>query len=108
MGRKSSALIWRRLIPGGLFEGLAQELADLLFQGAVVADAYFAFAGLLQAEGFGGALGLNETGPAVVGAVEFGRFGFASAIRFAAGALGGGEAAGQQWESDVESDLFCW
>ena len=89
-------------------EGLAEQLADSLFQGAIVADAPFAFAGLLRAEGFGGAFSLEEASPAVVGAVELGRFCLASAVRFAAGALGGGEAAGEQRERDVESDLFCW
>ena len=81
-------------------------MADSLFQGAIVADAPFAFAGLLRAEGFGGALSLEEASPAVIRAVELGRFCLASAVRFAAGALGGGEAAGEQRARDVESDLF--
>ena len=82
-------------------------MADLLFEGAIVANAFFAFAGLFRAEGFGGALGLDEAGPAVIGAVEFGRFCFASAVGFAAGAPGGGETAGEQREGDLEGDLFC-
>src|SRR6266568_6329336 len=95
------------LIPGGLLEGFAEQLTDLLFEGAIIANAFFAFAGLNWAEGFGGALGLDEASPAVIGAVELGRFCFASAVRFAAGAAGGGEAAREQRESEVESDLFC-
>ena len=83
-------------------------MADLLFQGAIVGDALAAFAGLLRGEGFGGALAGQEAGPAIVGAMELGRFGFAGAVGFAAGAAGGGEAAGQQREGDLEGDRFCW
>jgi len=53
-------------------ESLAEQLADLFFQGAIVANAFFAFADLLGAEGFGGALGVDEARPAVVGTVEMG------------------------------------
>jgi len=95
------------LIPGGFFEGLANQLADLFFQGAVMGDAPLAFAGFLGGEGLGGAFSLQEAGPAVIGTVEPGRFGFAGAVGFAAGAAGGGEAAGQQREGDVEGDGFC-
>lgn len=87
-------------------EGLADQLADLFFQGAIVANALFAFAGLFRAEGFGGALSLEEAGPATIGAVELGRFCLARAVGFAAGALGGGEAAGEQWELGLERDLL--
>jgi len=87
-------------------EGLADQLADLFFQGAVMGDALFAFAGLFGGEGFGGAFSLQETSPAVIGAVELGRFGFTGAVGFAAGAAGGGEAAGQQREGDAEGDVF--
>jgi len=69
-------------------------------------NAPFAFAGLFRGESFGGALSLQETRPAVIGAVELGWFGFAGAVRLAAGAPGGGEAAGQQWEGDLEGDVF--
>jgi len=98
-------LSWR-LIPGGLFEGLAEQLAELLFQGAVVAHAALAFAGLFGAEGPGGALALNEARPAIIRAVELGRFGFAGAVGFAAGAAGGGEAAGEQRQREVEGHFF--
>ena len=103
----SAAGLGYGLIPGGVLEGLAEQLADLLFQGVIVANALFAFAGLRPGEGFGGALGLDEAGPAVIGTVELGRFCFAGAVGFAAGALGGGEAAGEHRESDVEDELFC-
>lgn len=39
--------------------------------------------------------------------MEFRGFGFAGAVGFAASAAGGGKAAGEQRESDVERDL-CW
>ncbi len=87
---------------------LVEQLGELFFQGAEVANAFFAFAGLCGAEGLGGALSLDETGPAEIGAVELGRFGFAGAVGFAAGAGGGGKAAGQEWEGDVEGEFFCW
>lgn len=92
--------------PGGFFEGLAEQLVDLLFQGAVIGDAPAALAGLFGGEGFGGAFSLEESGPAVIRAVELGQFGFAGAVGFAAGAAGGGEAAGEQREGDLEGDLF--
>ncbi len=105
---ESTAARGRWLIPGGLLQGPAEELADLFFQSAMVANAFLAFARLLRAEGFGGALACDEAGPAVIGTVEPGRFGFASATRFAAGAPGGGEAARQEREGDVEGALFLW
>lgn len=95
------------LIPGCFFEGLADQLADLLFQGAIMANALSTFAGFFGGEGFGGAFSLEEAGPAVIRAVELGRFGFTGAVGFAAGAAGGGEAAGEQRERDLEGDLFC-
>ena len=95
------------LSPGGVFEGLADQLADLFFQGAIIAKALTAFAGLFGGDRFGGAFSLQEAGPAEIGAVELGRFGFAGAIGFAAGAAGGGEAAGEQRQGDVEGDSFC-
>ena len=95
------------LSPGGFFEGLAEQLVDLFFQGAIVANALAAFAGLFGGDGFGGAFSLEEARPAVIRAVELGRFGFAGAVGFAAGAACGGEAAGQQREGDVEGDCFC-
>jgi len=82
-------------------------LADLLFQGAVMGDASPAFAGLSGGEGFGSGLSRQEAGPAEVGAVEFGRFGFAATVGFAAGAAGSGDAAWEQREGDVEGDGFC-
>jgi len=94
------------LIPGGRFQGLPEQLAELLFQGAIVANAFFAFPGLFRAEGFGGAFSLKETGPAIIGAVELGRFGFAGAVGFAASAAGGGDAAGEQREGDLEGHFF--
>ena len=84
------------------------QLIDLLFQSAKVANALLAFASLFRAKGLGGALALDEAGPAIVGTMEFRRLGFAGAIGFAAGALGGGEAAGQQRELGLKSDLFCF
>lgn len=95
------------LIPRGVFEGLADELADLLFQGSEIGDALFAFAGFLESEGFGGGLSLQEAGPAEVGAVELGGGGFAAAVGFAASAAGGGDAAWEQREGDAEGDSFC-
>ena len=86
---------------------MADQLADLLFQGAIIANALSAFAGWFGGEGFGGASSLKEAGPAEIRAVELGRFGFADAVGFAAGAAGGGEAAREQRKGDVEGDLFC-
>ena len=94
-----------RWVPRGGFEGLADQLADLLFQGAVVDDAPATFAGLGGGEGLGGAFTIQEAGPAVIGAVELGRFSFAGTVGFAAGGADGGEAAGQEGQSDVEGDL---
>ena len=91
-----------RLIPRGLVQGLTKQLAELLFQGAIVANALFAFAGLFGAEGFGGAFAVEKTRPAIIGAVESGRLGFAGAVGFAAGAAGGGEAAGEQRQGEVK------
>ena len=62
------------LSPGGVFEGLADQLADLFFQGAIIANALTAFAGLFGGDRFGGAFSLQEAGPAEIGAVELGRF----------------------------------
>ncbi len=93
--------------PGSVLEGLTEQLLDLFFQGVIVADALFAFAGLRWRQGFGGALSLQEAGPAVIGAVELGGLGFAGAAGFAAGGVGGGEAARQQRQSGVKGDLFC-
>lgn len=92
--------------PRGLLEGLAEQLVDLPFQGVIVADAFFAFAGLFGGEGFGGPFSLKKTSPAVIGAVEPGWFVLAGAVGFAAGAASGGEAAGEQGQSDVEGNLF--
>ena len=82
-------------------------MADLFFQGAVMGDAPTTFAGLGGGEGFGGGFSLQEAGPAVIGAVELGRFGFAAAVGFAAGAAGGGDAAREQGEGDAEGEGFC-
>ena len=79
---------------------------DLFFQRAIVGNSSLAFPSLRGGESFGGAFAFQETGPAVIGAVEFGRLGLAGAVGFAAGAAGGGEAAGEQWEGNLESDLF--
>ena len=59
-GGKASALV-----PGGVFESVADQLADLFFQGAIMGDAPFAFAGLFGGEGLGGGVSLQEAGPAV-------------------------------------------
>ena len=103
------------LIPGGFLEGLADQPADLVFQSTIIGDALSTFAGCLGGEGFGGAFSPQETGPAVIGAVELGRLGFAGAVGFAASATGGGEAAREQREGDLEGELFssrrelfCW
>jgi hypothetical protein len=93
-----------KLVPGSLLEGLADQVLDLLFQGTVIGDALAALAGLLGGEGFGGAFALEKAGPAVVRAVELGGLGFADAVGFAAGGAGGGKAAGQQRQGDLESE----
>jgi hypothetical protein len=92
--------------PGGFLEGLAEQLVDLLFQGAVMGDALAAFAGLFGGEGFSGAFSPEAAGPAIIRAVELGGPGFAGAVGFAAGAAGGGEAAGEQGQGDLEDDRF--
>ena len=96
-------------------DGLPDEPAELCLQGAVTADALAAFPGFCWGEGFSGAFPLEEAGPAIIGAVELGRFGFAGAVGFAASAGGGGETARQQREGDVEGEGFlrreaflCW
>ena len=94
------------MVPGGVLEGLADQLLDLFFQGAEMADTFAAFSGLLGSESLGGALTMEEAGPAVVRAVEFGGPGFAGAVGRAAGGEGGGEAAGQQRQGDLEGDNF--
>ena len=72
-----------------------------------MADSLLAFGGFLLADGFGGSFSGNDSRPAVIGAVEF--FGglFAGAVGFAAGALGGGDTAGQQGQAHRKGDLFC-
>jgi hypothetical protein len=87
-------------------QGLADQLVNLFFQGSIIADASLAFAGLEGGDGFGGTLSLEEAGPAEVGAVEFGRGGFAGTVGFAAGAPGGGDAAGQEGQLDLEGEIF--
>ena len=62
----------------------------------VVFDSSFAFLGFFLAEGDGGSGALRDSGPAVIEAVQFWRLGLAGTVRFAAGALRGGDAAGQQ------------
>jgi hypothetical protein len=94
-------------VPGSGLEGLADQLAKLFFQGPITGDALAAFAGLGRGESLGGAFSLQEAGPAVIGAVELGRVGLAGAAGFAAGAPGGGEAAGQEREGDLEGDFSC-
>ena len=91
-----------RWVPGSLFEGLTDQVPDLFFQSTEVGDALAALARLFRGKGLGGAIAVKETGPAVVGAMEFGGFGFAGAVGLAAGGAGGGEAAGQQREGDLE------
>ena len=83
-----------------------EQLLELLFQGVIVAEAFFAFAGLFGGEGFGSAFSLQEAGPAVIGTMELGWFGLAGAVGFAAGAASSGKAAGQQREGDVKGELF--
>jgi hypothetical protein len=51
-------------------------------------------------------MSLDEAGPAIIGAVELGRLGFAGAVGFAAGAAGGGKTAGQEGEFGLERDFF--
>ena len=95
------------MVPGSGFEGLADQVLDLLFQGTEVGDALAALVRLFGGEGFGGAFTVEEAGPAVVRAVKFGGFGFAGAVGFAAGGAGGGEAAGEQGQGDVEGEPFA-
>ena len=76
-------------------------------QGTVVADSFLAFTGFALTDGFGGSFSGNHSRPAVIGAVEFRGGRFAGAIGFAAGALGGGDTARQEWQADWKSDLFC-
>ena len=104
--RRTKIRAGSRLIPRGRLEGLNYQLMDLFFQGAIVGNSSLTFPSLCGGQSFGGAFSFAEAGPAVIGAVEFGRFGLAGAIGFAAGAAGGGEAAREEWEGDVESDLF--
>ena len=99
---------WRGLIPGCLFESPTGQPLDLLLQPTIIANAFFAFLSLLGGEGLGGALSLDEAGPTMIGAMEFGRLGFAGAVGFAAGALGGGKAARQQGEAGLERNLFSF
>ena len=99
---------WRGLIPGCLFESLTGQSLDLLLQPTIVANAFLALLSLFGGQGFGSALSLDEAGPAMIRAMEFGRFGFAGAVGFTAGALGGGEAAWQQGEAGLESNLFSF
>ena len=79
---------------------------DLFFERAIVGNSSSAFPSLRGGESFGSSLSFQETGPAVIGAVQPGRFGLAGAIGFAAGAAGGGEAAGEQRQRDVEGGFF--
>ena len=69
---------------------MGQQFFDLLLEASVIFDPPLAFLGDLFADGFGGALALDEPRPAVVGAVKLGSFAFAGAMGLAAGAPGGG------------------
>lgn len=83
-----------------------EELAKLVLQGAKIADAFSAFQSLPGGQGLGGVLSLNDSGPTVIGAVEFGRLVFTGAVGLAAGAPGGGDAAREQRQTDGEGGSF--
>ena len=81
-------------------------MVNLLLQVAVVAYSFLAFTGFFFADRLCGSLSLYDSSPAVIGAVEFGRILFAGAIRFAAGALGGGDAARHEWQTHSKDCFF--
>ena len=89
-----------------MLERLLKELTKLVLQSAEIADAFSAFQGLRRGQGPGGVLSLNDSGPAVIGAVEFGRLVFTGAVGLTAGALGGGEAAREQGQSEWDGGFF--
>ena len=74
----------------------------------IVFDSPLAFFRLLLADGFGGALASDKAGPAIVGAVEFGGIGFASAVGLAALALGGGDRTGEKGSLGTDDDGGSW
>ena len=74
---------------------MGEEFFDLSLKLAVVFDPPLAFPRQLFAERFGRTFALQESGPAIIDAVKFGRPAFAGAVGLAAGAGGGGDAAGQ-------------
>jgi len=73
-------------VPRGFGQRLRQDFFNLSLELAVVFDAVLALLDELLAKSFGGALALEETRPAIIDAVKFGRMGLASAMGLAAGA----------------------
>ena len=77
-----------------------------MLQLSVVLDATGALTSLLWAQGFGGALSLQKSSPAIIQAVQLGRLSFADAMGLAASAGRGGKAARQQRQSYFEQHDF--
>lgn len=74
---------------------MGQDSLDLSLQAAVVADSSLAFLRRFFAQGLGGSFAGNESGPAIIDAMEFGGLVFAGAIGFTTGAGGHRDAPRQ-------------
>ena len=96
------------LIPRRIDQGVLCDLVEFALQNTIVFDSPLAFFRLLLADGLGGPLAGDKTGPAIVGAMEFCRTGFASAVGLAALTLGGGEGAGKKGALGANGDGGSW
>jgi hypothetical protein len=93
-------------VPWGFGQRLRQDFFNLSLELAIVFNAVLALSGDLLAESFGGALALEETRPAIIDAVKFGRMGLASAMGLAAGAGRRGDAAWQERPFNAKDQFF--
>ena len=93
-------------VPRSLHQRLNQDFFNLLLELAVVFNAPLALLGDLLAQSFGRSLALQETRPAIIDAVKFGRMGLASAPGLAAGAGRRGDAAWQERPFHAEDPFF--
>jgi hypothetical protein len=95
-------------VPRGFGHRLSQDFFDLSLELAVVLDAPLTLLGQFLAESFGRAFALQETCPAIIDAVKFGRMGLASALGLAAGTGRRGDAARQERSFNAEKPFFMF
>jgi hypothetical protein len=75
---------------------------------AVVLDSALTFYGHIRGDRFGRSFAIQNSGPAMIDAVKFGRSFFTRAIGFATGAGGDRDASRQQWNCNFEDNNFLF